>query len=658
MSVRQAVGSLIAGLVVLTSTSITVAQSEKIHSFHSDIDVLRDGSLRVTETITVTSGQNRIKRGIYRDFPTLYRSRYFVRIELPFDVVSVKRDGTDEPYHTEQQSNGVRLYIGRKNYTLPPDKYTYEIIYTTNYQLGYFEEHDELYWNVTGNGWEFPIEQATARVRLPSDVPRDKLTHEGYTGLQNSRAKHLTSQVDEADGTVSFATTRVLGPREGLTVVVGFSKGFVDEPTKRERSKLYFKANLALWVMLGGLLVVFVYYICAWVAVGRDPPGNTIVPLFQPPLDLPPACMRFLHRCGYDRKCFTAALLNMAVKKWLTIDEEDGEYTLRRNTDSQKGKLSPGEQKIARTLLNSSSIKLEQKNHSRIGKAIEKLGERLSSEFEGKLFFRNRWWLLPGWLLSALAVMAGAVCSGWQALGIVGFLGVWLSIWTCGCGALAGMVVATWRSALALRRNTQKRLGSFGGALFLTVFAIPFFIGETFGLVILVRATTIWMMPMLVGLVALNWTFWHLIRQPTVEGRRIMDQIEGFRMYLGTAEQEYLQRMHPPEQTPELFEKYLPYALALDVENKWAERFSEILQETSITSGQPGDYHPDWYRGRYWNPSSRSDFASILGSSLGQAISSSSTAPGSSSGSSSSGSGFSGGGFSGGGGGGGGGGGW
>ena len=187
MPFRQAVRFLFVPLVILASTSIAVAQAERIHSYHSDIEVRKDGSLQVIETITVTARQNKIKRGIYRDFPMLYTTKYFVRIELPFDVVSVKRNGKPEPYHTEKQSNGVLLYIGKQNFILPPGQYTYEITYTTNYQLGYFEEHDELYWNVTGNGWYFPIEQATARVKVPSDVPWDKLSHEGYTGLPGSK---------------------------------------------------------------------------------------------------------------------------------------------------------------------------------------------------------------------------------------------------------------------------------------------------------------------------------------------------------------------------------------------------------------------------------------------------------------------------------------
>ncbi len=126
-----------------------------------------------------------------------------------------------------------------------------------------------------------------------------------------------------------------------------------------------------------------------------------------------------------------------------------------------------------------------------------------------------------------------------------------------------------------------------------------------------------------------------------------MDQIEGFKMFLSVAEQDRFQKLHPPDVTPELFEKYLPYALALGVENDWSEKFAKSI---AVTGGAQG-YHPGWYRGSSWNEFGAGGFAGNLGSSLAGAVASSSSPPGSSSGSG-------GGGSSGGGGGGGGGGGW
>ena len=151
--------------------------------------------------------------------------------------------------------------------------------------------------------------------------------------------------------------------------------------------------------------------------------------------------------------------------------------------------------------------------------------------------------------------------------------------------------------------------------------------------------------------VLVNFLFYRVLKAPTLTGRRIMDQIEGFKLYLSVAEKERLGVLHPPDKTPELYEKYLPFALALDVEHQWSEQFADML--AAVREDTNVDYSPNWYSGRYW---STRGVASSLGNSLSEAISSSASPPGSSSGFS--GGGFSGGGFSGGGGGGGGGGGW
>jgi uncharacterized membrane protein len=138
------------------------------------------------------------------------------------------------------------------------------------------------------------------------------------------------------------------------------------------------------------------------------------------------------------------------------------------------------------------------------------------------------------------------------------------------------------------------------------------------------------------------------LKAPSKTGRKSMDDIEGFRQYLGVAEEDRLNAMNPPDKTPELFERFLPYAVALDVQNAWAKKFAAVLAAAGATAAASS-----WYTGdRRWE-NDPVGFADHLGSELSQTISSASTAPGSS-GSGGSG----GGGSSGGGGGGGGGGGW
>jgi uncharacterized membrane protein len=149
---------------------------------------------------------------------------------------------------------------------------------------------------------------------------------------------------------------------------------------------------------------------------------------------------------------------------------------------------------------------------------------------------------------------------------------------------------------------------------------------------------------------ALHGLFSFLMRAPTPNGRLVMDEIEGFKMYLDTAEQDRLDRMRSPALTPEVFESFLPYAYALGVENTWCERFArEMPEEIRQQTG----YHPSWYRGNYQGVNALNHIGDNFSSSFSSAISSASSPPGSSSGG-----GSSGGGSSGGGGGGGGGGGW
>jgi uncharacterized membrane protein YgcG len=155
-----------------------------------------------------------------------------------------------------------------------------------------------------------------------------------------------------------------------------------------------------------------------------------------------------------------------------------------------------------------------------------------------------------------------------------------------------------------------------------------------------------------VFLILLNVLFRKLLYAPTRLGRDLMDEIAGFRMYLETAEEARLNLANPPGRTPELFERYLPYAMALDVENEWAGKFQDVLSAATAAGGSP--YRPGWYDNRSGLATNfaTAAFARGLGGGLGGSFGSATRPSGSS------GSGSSGGGSSGGGGGGGGGGGW
>lgn len=684
---------------------------DRILDYHSDVIVRRDATLSVSETIKVdVTGRGTIRHGIYRDFPTRYTGRLGNRIHIRFDLQSVLLDGLPAKHSTENLSNGIRIKIGDANRYVAAGEHRYELAYTVNRELGFFKNYDEVYWNVTGNGWDFPIDRASATVTLPKVLSRADVGVDAYTGSQGAKGKDFRSTMD-ASGRVQFETTRSLGSREGLTIAVAFPKGLVVPPSRNAAIADFFADNRAVLVGLILLLAVFAYFLLTWYRYGRDIPAGTIIPLYTPPEGFSPAALRYVRKMGYDHKAFAAALIDLAVKGQVTISEESlglfgGQraYTVARaGAHSDAGpQAPPAVTEIGRRLGISSTVVnqafssvaglnpaaadaagtpadapapaapqtpagpaltddesvllesllpgpadvllLSNSAYREIQQAISSFRSALRSQCEGRYFVTNVGAYLPGVLLSILALV------------IVGFMS-FSGLGEEDTGKLIGSVMFTgmpvlffflggiplWRAVFT--GGAVSRAMALVRALFLTGFLAVFFV---IGAVV-IKGLPVALLLLLAAFLALDAIFYHLMKAPTTAGRKLLDAIEGFRMYLDTAEKDDLNLANPPERTPELFERYLPYALALDVEQRWAECFAGVLARAGTEDGRP--YHPAWYYGNSWGTLGAAGFASSLGSDFSSAISSSSTAPGSSSGSS-------GGGSSGGGGGGGGGGGW
>jgi uncharacterized membrane protein YgcG len=560
-------------LLALACLAVTAVAQERILDYRSDIQVQPDGRLKISELIRVRAEGVNIRRGIFRDFPTRYRDRAGNLVNVEFNPLSVRRNGSSEAWHSTKRPNGVRLYAGSPGRTIEPGIHEYELIFVTNRQLGFFESHDELYFNAIGHGWNFSIDHAVVTVTLPFDVPAGQLALDVYTGRFGTNGSDATAEVIGGNQ-VRYETTRVLAPREGLTIAAAWPKGLLAEPGMTRKIAWFLTDNGAAVVLLAGFLLAFGWYLWAWNAVGRDPGQGVIIPRFEPPAGLSPAACRYVASMSFNRDAFTAAVISLAVKGQLVIEEDGDEFTLQRLADPRPETLTNGESAVLEALLPlpSSRIELEPANHSNFQAARSALKKELKKEYLGRLFHLNGLYIVPPAAFSVAAAIIAIFLDGGPA--------VWISY-----------VVLS---------------------------------------------------------LALHGLFAFLMRAPTTAGRLIMDEIEGFKMYLGTAEQDRLDRMRSPALTPEVFETFLPYAYALDVENDWCEWFSREIPEDT---GKKAVYSPLWYSGQVRGMNALNHLGDSFSSSFSSAISSASSPPGSSSGSG-------GGGFSGGGGGGGGGGGW
>ncbi len=619
-------------------------QDERILNYFSDIVVNEDGTMLVRETIKVRSNGEQIRRGIYRSFPVLYKDRLGNNIKVRFHVEEVLKDGISEPFHIKKEGRNINLYIGDAGEYLNPDIYTYEIVYSTNRQLGYFDEYDELYWNAIGTGWSFPIDSASALIALPEDA--EILQYQAYSGPQGSTSCGCTIR-QISDSKLKVSMNDGLKANEGLTVAVGWPKGVVSAPTLEDRLGWFFRDNQAALYGMGGLVVVFLYYLYAWLMVGKDPDEGVIVPLFKNPHDLSPAAVRYIMNMGFDNQAFAATLISLAVKGAIRITEKSKVYTLHK-VEPKPDNLSTGEMMVLNKLLGSkNSLKLSNKNHSTINSAVSALKGRLKTDFQKKYFLLNRKWVIPGALLTAVTLgvmfLSSEIETNGDEFGII----LWLSIWSVACAGLVTATIAAWKNVIT------HGWSQIGAAIFMSLFSLPFLGAEL--LVVWLSGVQLPWILLAIGLALLliNILFYQWLKAPTLFGRQVMDKLEGFKLYLSKAEKYRLNWLNPPDKTPQHFEQLLPFAMALGVAHEWGEQFEEAL----LSAGREGkNYQPSWYSGNNWNDMRTSRFTNDLSSSFSKAVASSTRPPGSSS---SGGGGFSsGGGSSGGGGGGGGGGGW
>jgi uncharacterized membrane protein YgcG len=623
-------------------------QNEQITNFHSDITLEDDSTLQVTESITVIAAGRQIRHGIFRDFPTSYYDTLNNHHVVGFRVLSATCDSVEESFRVEDYSNGKRIYLGDANLFVANGVHVYTITYTTNRQLGFFKDHDELFWNVTGVGWGFPIQTASATVHLPPAIPGAKVQLSGYTGRQGSLQSQLTTSTE--DSAFQFVSTRPLGPREGLTILLQWPKGYIAEPTFSQKMQFFFRDNREAFVLLAGLLLLFVYYLVVWSAVGRDPQRGVVMALYEPPANLSPAGMRYLQRMGFDNKTFSAAILDMAVRGFLTIKQQAGSYTLY-TTGKPDSLLSEDERLVAASLFaGREQIWLHNENHLAIHGALKGLKSYLASTEQKNYFITNSRYLIAPIVLSMLIAVWYLALLGPQKIYLAGFLAFWLSMWSLAVYGMVTKVIEMWRSTSSGHSSMVTKAAGVGESIFSTLATVPFILFEFVGFWFLWKSTSFSFVVYVFACGILHVLFVHLMKAPTIAGRRLLDQVEGFKMFLGRVDGDRLNRAMPPQQTPAVFEKFLPYALALDVEQDWAEKFSSILAGASTApDSSNGAYVPSFYSGSAWNGFTGASFATSFGSSLTSAISSSATAPGSGGG---------GGGGSGGGGGGGGGGGW
>ena len=561
---------------LLLAAPTTQARDLTIQRFDETVTVNPDGTIEVTEIIEARF--TGFWHGIYRTIPVEYDTPQHLNYSLLLEPLSVTDDdGHALKYEQKREGRYLKFKI-----TVPDAQDTTKTVllhYRILNAIRFFDDHDELYWNVTGAEWDAPIRSASAKIELPDGVTGLHAT--AFTGAYGSRESD--AQVETAGNIVRVSTNQPLSYREGLTVVAGWDKGFVHPPSTAAIIALFLRSNWPLFLPI----VAFFIMLWLWWTRGRDPERGSIAVQYEPPDKLTPGECGTLVDNEAAMRDITATLVDLAVKGYLTIEQKDESHLLGlthskeyifhlKRPPTEWSAVRPHELEMLSALFDDGSI------------TSVKLSDLQNHFYTHLPAIRSRIFdalMADGYYLHR----PDTVRQGYIGAGIV--IGILLFVFGGALGAATGVAHLTWVIAAIF---TAAVICIFG-----------------------------WFMP-----------------ARTLTGARTLEKVLGFEQFLERVESDRLERI---VKTPEMFEKFLPYAMALRCEKKWVAAFAGIAM-------QP----PQWYSGPYGSGFVPYMFVNDLNVMSAQASSVMASAPRSSSG----GSGFGGGGFSGGGFGGGGGGGW
>ena len=526
---------LFAILVVIigTLTAQFAAAQEAIDSFNVSIVVNQDSTLNVTETIIYNFGDTQ-RHGIFREIPFKYRTDAGNRSIKLSDILVTDENGTALSTEISNSGSNRVIRIGDEDIFLSGTQ-TYKISYKVSGAINYFDDHDELYWNVTGTDWQVLISNVATQAALPSAANGGNINFECFTGSFGSNTPCDSKSITE--NSLIFSQTQ-LSPSQGLTIVVGFPKGLVSEPSTLDKILSTIKDNLILFLPILVLIIMW----RLWRRHGQDPAGRGIVVAqYEPPDNLTPAEVGTIVDEKVHPKDTSSMIIDLAVRGYLKIRriEKSGIFG---STDYELTKLKAGDD----------------------------LKNNFEKEFFEKLFTTKKH-------KSGLSKVVEVISGKQDALpdDVVKISELKNSFYKTLQEVNKQIYESTvTKGYFEKNPNTVRTVFVVIGII---VMFLSFPLAGIFGFLAVIALVLSGLIILLFGL---------KMPKKTVRGAEINEQILGLKEYLSVAEKDRIEFHNAPEKSPERFEKLLPYAMVLGVETQWAQQFKDIYTQ-----------QPSWYQG-------------------------------------------------------------
>jgi hypothetical protein len=555
--------------------------------FRADVTVRTDATLEVREEIAVDNAASFYKRGFQRDLPISRTDRWDPRYvgtyqkesRLVVKILEVTEDGQPINYEQGKRFGYAQLFIGERNVALDSGEHRFVIHYTVDWAMISREGRDTLYWNSLGSEGAVPIAEAILAVHLPAGVPAENIEVEprvGGLGLSVPRRPENTlERVDDASGAIVYRATN-LKPRQSLSLAVTWPSGYIQLPRfvflRRE----------------GGVLVapalLFLYYLVAWVWIGPDPKPGVVVTRYDPPEGISPAAARYIASGITDGRSFAAVIAQLAVHGCLRVESENGKYKLSRLTNDRAAEaaLAPEEKFVLALLFEDGpeivlSGAMDERNAAQNGRYVVHIHDELSDRLGKKYFTRHLGIITLGVLATFVSALALAVTAHGRDTSAAVFTTLWVLL----MGLMMGMMIefsfaSAWKNAVRAGTGWIKLLP--GTAAFSVFAAVIVFLLKN-----VASGVSLSFSLMLVAFLLINLGWGPRLKRKSPLGRQVSDQIAGFRQFLEKVDQDKLDRLDPASNAPQDLDRFLPYAIALEVNEAWGDHLSQtFLASTEI----------------------------------------------------------------------------
>ncbi|WP_035652730.1 DUF2207 domain-containing protein [Flavobacterium sp. ASV13] len=539
---------------------------EKIKQFHADILLKENGNIIVTETIKVYAKGEQIDHGIFRELPSTTDSPKVSKNNF-YTVLNVTRDGLKELYHIDSDSETFKIYIGDKDYSLPEGTYTYKVTYEVEAQTHSYDEFDEIYWNVTGNYWQFEIENVSAKIILPKSAKAFQTSC--YTGILGSKAHECNSKI--VDNCIYF-TSKNLKKEEGFTVAAGFPKGIVHQPFFSPHYKMEeFLALDKMLLAIGVVSICFVFYYFSWKRYGEDP----LLKNENSKIDLKnlysATSLHYIKERYVSSQTLLIAIINLSKKGAIEISDngkenwaDEFQYSLKKRSITTD--LSKEENAVLEALFEENdSFEIDKKTYLIFDKAKEALEKSLESQYNLKDYFSSNYkQILIGFAITIPALLGYCYIAKGTIFGAAIF-GFTLLIFTI--LLLRGMI----------QTIIKQDYGSSFLCFFLSIFSGVFCFASFFASNVDKSYSVLNLLVLFLIIFGFS-IYLSLISVYTQLGIETKFQIKKLKQYLLD---------YKPEENAtsiHIYEENLPYAFALGIEDKWNLKFTTILKKLNYTN--------------------------------------------------------------------------